>query len=97
MSAAHEVAARVAACRTKAEALLAEINALAAELPESPDDADEGAQESVLSGVRAELEVAAEQIEGALDYLTPRSDDEDPGCCAHRRLQAAIAAQGDAL
>lgn len=56
------------------------------------DNADEKGLEYALMVVREELETAAGQIDGALGYLTPRRDDDpDPGCCAHRRLQAFIA------
>jgi hypothetical protein len=94
MSAAHQIAARVAACRAQAEALLAEVTALVAELPEWREDAEEGSEEAVLAEVRSELKWASEYyIEPAIDYLTPRSDDNAPECCAHRRLQAIIAGE----
>jgi hypothetical protein len=94
VSAAREIAARVAACRAKAEALMRDLNALIGELPEWREDAPEGSEEYALMAVRAELEVAVGDVDGAIDYLAPRNDDHDPDCCAHRRLQAFIATNG---
>ena len=87
MSGAQEIAARVDACRAKAEALLGDVAALAADLPEwSEDDTSGGELEAVLRDVRAELDFAGERLEEVPDYLTPRGDDDTPECCAIRRL-----------
>jgi hypothetical protein len=88
MSAAKEIAARVAACRAKAQSLMADLDGLIGELPEWREEAE--GIEAALMEVRAELEMAVGEVDGAIDYLTPRSDDDDPGCCAHRRLQVLI-------
>lgn len=94
MSAAQEIAARVTGCREKAQAVLAEIRALVGELPEWSENAEETSEQAVLMAVRGELEEAAGALDTALDYLTPRADDDAPECCAHRQLQALIAAEG---
>jgi len=94
MSTPRETAARVAACRAKAQALMADLDGLIGELPEQQDEADEESPEAALAAVRAELQMAVGYVDSAIDYLTPRSDDDpDPGCCAHRRLQGLIAAE----
>lgn len=92
MIALQEIAARVATCKANAQAVMADLDSLVAELPEWREDADPKGLEYALMEVRGELEVAAGGIDGAIDYLTPRADDDpDPDCCAHRRLQALIA------
>lgn len=91
MSAPREIAARVAACRAKAQALMADLDGLIGELPEWREGA-EGLEEALMS-VRGELEMAVGEIDGSIDYLTPRKDSDDPACCAHRRLQAFITAE----
>lgn len=91
MSATRDIAARVAACKAKAQALMAELDGLVSDLPEWRDGAE--GMEGALMAVREELQAAAGQVDGVLDYLTPRSDSDDPGCCAHRRLQALMATE----
>ena len=92
MSRASEIAARVAACRAKAQMVMSELNSLVGELPEWREPAV--GEESALMNVRVELEEAIGYLKPALDYLTPRGgDDADPDCCAHRRLQAFIASR----
>lgn len=101
-SRASEISARVAACKAKARAVMAELDALAGELPKVREDEEEQidktSEKYVLSRVRDELQMAAGTIDGAIDYLTANSSDspDDPGnCCAHRLLQALIARQGE--
>jgi hypothetical protein len=88
---------RTADFHRRAKALADEIMLTAEALPEDVYDPDSGRPRSpgaVLSGVRDELEAAAEQIRNSFDYLAPRADADDPdGCCSHRHLQLLVHAE----
>jgi hypothetical protein len=86
MNNSNKLIGQIESIQARVRSLAAEITALAETLPED-DVPQDNRPEAILAAIRDELHEAATYISNSLDFLTPRSDDDSPECCAHRKLR----------